>query len=116
MSIHEHKARILDEWISSRVCSDHNGKWERGNGCLLCKNDALALRLAEAERLLVDMVNLHELPDEWMGQYRRWRTSDSAPPAHDPSLVYYEPFAIVAVDAAGNESPPAMIDPNTNST
>ena len=37
------EARIKGEWIRSRQCPDHSGKWERGR-CLQCEIEELRLR------------------------------------------------------------------------
>jgi len=37
------EARIKGEWISSRQCPDHSGKWERGR-CLMCEIEQLQHR------------------------------------------------------------------------
>ena len=40
---------IKSEFISSRQCPDHNGKWKRGN-CLQCELERLKAELAECEK------------------------------------------------------------------
>lgn len=73
------KSRIQSEFLSSRQCPDHNGKWARGR-CLQCENEALRKALQEIKDTEGKVCTDFELctHEACRSSYAAWAIADSA--------------------------------------
>lgn len=76
--------RIQSEFLSSRQCPDHAGKWERGK-CLQCSLEKAEAELAEVSRMrqqLLDTIGANDQADAiWIiAQHHARELAQSEPP------------------------------------